>query len=89
MHKPEPAKGQSPWLEPETNRYALFRFTPKRTDDLKPRAVPFIGQVFTWDWNGACSHDDPSEAQYAGQQRWWCSEEAFQGWAPSEDLSEV
>jgi len=66
----------------------LAKFTPRNVGDLKPRAVPFIGKVLSWQclW-------EIEEGEYKGQMCWWNNyngtkdeDTAYFGWVPTEDL---
>lgn len=60
-------------------------FNPKRRDDLKPLSYEFIGMRLRWRNIGI-----QDEGPYAGQAMWEpVQREAWFGWVPQEDLSNV
>jgi hypothetical protein len=65
-------------------------FSPKRRDNLRPSAIPFIGQEIEWSYVGT---SEPDEA-FPGQKRWLPTmgqpaHDAHLGWVPDEDLEGV
>lgn len=62
-------------------------FDPKRVDDLRPEAVPFIGRRFEWLASWTFEDDNP---RYGGQTTFVCDDPEWEAlglvWAPAEDL---
>lgn len=75
------AEGGAPrWGERRTATFA-----PTRTDDLRPEALPLIGQTREWEFEGTMD-----EGPYCGQAIWTLIREAGEpwvGWFPDEDLT--
>lgn len=66
-------------------RMRVGTFKPKRTDDLKPGVVEFIGKSTTWITGWIIEAEDSE--QYAGQMTWLPRGEGWTfGWAPECDI---
>lgn len=65
----------------------IARFTPTRPDNLRPAALPLIGQVREWEYTGTMD-----EGPYDGQVIWTLPRDldpTWIGWVPDEDLTTV
>ena len=62
----------------------LFRFVPKRRDDLRPEMAPFVGRVAEFFFAGAGGDGEP----FPGQGRWQTHPASGWPpcWVPDEDL---
>lgn len=75
-------------MTPRWGEQRTARFTPTRTDNLRPEALPLIGQVHKWEFAGTMD-----EGPYEGQPIWTLLRESdnerWIGWIPDEDLTTV
>ena len=80
---------ETPTAESAAHRWGERReaiFTPTRTDNVRPEALPLVGQVREWEFAGTMD-----EGPYDGQAIWTLpvgSPERI-GWIPDEDLTDV